>query len=124
MELTDFEFLKRFCAHILPSGFQRIRYYGILAPVNRKGKLAIVRELLDCVVISFSLLLIKQFVFQKIGIDPTVCNVCGSPNRDIQIIPADPDFHRRIVNFPALANPPPNASIPMPRREGITALDF
>src|SRR6056297_322001 len=31
MELSDFEFSRRFLQHILPSGFYKIRYYGILA---------------------------------------------------------------------------------------------
>lgn len=39
--LTGVEFLRRFCFHILPCGFVRIRHYGFLAPANREklGKL-------------------------------------------------------------------------------------
>lgn len=35
MSLTGVEFLRRFCFHILPCGFVRIRHYGFLAPANR-----------------------------------------------------------------------------------------
>ena len=39
MTLDLLAFMRRFCLHILPSGFQKIRYYGIWAPANRKRKL-------------------------------------------------------------------------------------
>ena len=41
------EFIRRFLLHVLPEGFQRIRYYGFLANRYRKQKLAHCRELLD-----------------------------------------------------------------------------
>jgi putative transposase len=40
------EFIRRFLIHVLPSGFQRIRYYGLLGNRYRKDKLARCRELL------------------------------------------------------------------------------
>ena len=36
-----------FPIHVLPQGFQRIRYYGFLANRYREQKLALCRELLD-----------------------------------------------------------------------------
>src|SRR6201997_1512552 len=41
------EFVRRFLLHVLPEGFQRIRYYGFLANRYREEKLARCRELLD-----------------------------------------------------------------------------
>ena len=41
------EFIRRFLLHVLPQGFQRIRYYGFLANRYREEKLARCRELLD-----------------------------------------------------------------------------
>jgi Putative transposase len=38
--------MRRFLLHVLPEGFQRIRYYGFLANGNRQAKLARVRQLL------------------------------------------------------------------------------
>lgn len=35
MSLEGTEFLRRFCQHILPSGFVRIRYYGILSSTRK-----------------------------------------------------------------------------------------
>ena len=40
------EFIRRFLLHVLPAGFQRIRYYGLLGNRYRKEKLARCRHLL------------------------------------------------------------------------------
>src|SRR5271169_584362 len=40
------EFIRRFLLHVLPDGFQRIRYYGFLANRYREQKLARCRQLL------------------------------------------------------------------------------
>jgi len=46
MTLTTEEFIRRFLLHVLPDGFQRIRYYGFLCNRYRQQKLARCRELL------------------------------------------------------------------------------
>jgi len=46
MTLSADEFIRRFLIHVLPQGFQRIRYYGFLGNRYRKEKLARCRELL------------------------------------------------------------------------------
>jgi hypothetical protein len=46
MTLGAGEFMRRFLLHVLPSGFHRIRHYGLLANGARRSKLALVRELL------------------------------------------------------------------------------
>src|SRR6202045_2807894 len=46
MTVTNAEFMRRFLLHVLPSGFHRIRHYGLLANANRKHDIATVRELL------------------------------------------------------------------------------
>jgi hypothetical protein len=46
MTLEAEEFIRRFLLHVLPEGFQRIRYYGFLANRYREQKLARCRELL------------------------------------------------------------------------------
>jgi putative transposase/transposase-like zinc-binding protein len=46
MVLTAEEFIRRFLLHVLPEGFQRIRYYGFLANRYREQKLALCRQLL------------------------------------------------------------------------------
>ena len=46
MTVSAEEFIRRFLLHALPTGFQRIRYYGFLANCHRAGKLACCRRLL------------------------------------------------------------------------------
>jgi Putative transposase/Transposase zinc-binding domain len=46
MILAADEFIRRFLIHVLPGGFQRIRYYGFLGNAHRARKLALCRNLL------------------------------------------------------------------------------
>jgi Zn finger protein HypA/HybF involved in hydrogenase expression len=46
MTLAPEEFIRRFLLHVLPSGFHRIRHYGLIANTSRKDSLARARELL------------------------------------------------------------------------------
>jgi hypothetical protein len=47
MTLSAEEFLRRFCLHVLPKGFVRIRFYGFLAPRCRTEALSPCRRALD-----------------------------------------------------------------------------
>jgi len=44
MTLTASEFLRRFCQHVLPRGFVRIRYFGYLANAPRAALIALARQ--------------------------------------------------------------------------------
>jgi Putative transposase len=46
MRVTASEFIRRFLLHVLPRGFQRIRYYGFLGNRARRQKVAQCRKLL------------------------------------------------------------------------------
>ena len=46
MTLATHEFIRRFLIHVLPAGFHRIRYYGLLASGRRAENVARARELL------------------------------------------------------------------------------
>ena len=47
MTLATGEFIRRFLIHVLPSGFHRIRHYGLLASGTRADNIARARRLLD-----------------------------------------------------------------------------
>jgi hypothetical protein len=47
MTLTTAEFIRRFLIHVLPSGFHRIRHYGLLASGTHADNIARARRLLD-----------------------------------------------------------------------------
>src|SRR2546423_5782644 len=46
MTLAPNEFIRRFLVHVLPAGFHRIRYYGLLASGKRAENIARARKLL------------------------------------------------------------------------------
>jgi hypothetical protein len=47
MTLTALEFVRRLLLHVLPTGFVRIRHYGILSNRHRRQKLELCRRLLE-----------------------------------------------------------------------------
>jgi hypothetical protein len=47
MTLIAAEFMRRFLLHVLPTGFHRIRHYGLLANAGRRHNLATARKLLQ-----------------------------------------------------------------------------
>jgi hypothetical protein len=51
MTLATHEFIRRFLMHVLPAGFHRIRYYGLLASGKRADNIARARELLTLPII-------------------------------------------------------------------------
>ena len=46
MTLPTHEFIRRFLIHVLPAGFHRIRYYGLLASGARAANIARARNML------------------------------------------------------------------------------
>jgi len=77
MQLDVFEFIRRFLLHILPSGFCRIRYYGILASRNLKTKLARCMALLNKrSVEKKELLTWRELFYTLTGIDLCICPKC------------------------------------------------
>ena len=76
--LEGMEFLSRFARHILPKGFQRIRYYGIWASANRQRKLEKARVLLGGLArIKAVVWSVRHFLQSVLGLDPDVCRGCG-----------------------------------------------
>jgi len=49
MRLPTDEFIRRFLIHVLPPGFHRIRYYGLLASAQRKTNIARARILIGAI---------------------------------------------------------------------------
>ncbi|MBN2287108.1 MAG: IS91 family transposase [Tissierellales bacterium] len=77
MSLDAFEFIRRFLLHVLPEGFFKIRYYGILASRNLKTKLKKCKEILQ---VRMTRTIEKigwvELFFKLTGIDLTVCPQC------------------------------------------------
>lgn len=78
MTLTAHEFIRRFLMHILPSGFQRIRHYGIMANCNRQTKLTRCQRLLGKTLqkARFCDMCSVEVIKMITGIDVTLCQHC------------------------------------------------
>lgn len=82
MTLAAGEFMRRFLLHVLPSGFHRIRHYGLLANAARRAQLARVRALLKVVPDSAAQ---AEGAEMPLGAMPPtfVCSHCGAAMRII-----------------------------------------
>jgi hypothetical protein len=77
MKLDAMEFMRRFMLHVLPSGFQRIRYYGFLSNCNRKTKLRKCMRLTRTAIKPREKLTAKELIMKVTGVDISVCSSCG-----------------------------------------------
>jgi hypothetical protein len=77
MKLSAMEFMRRFMMHVLPSGFQKIRYYGFLSNCNRKTKLLTCLRLTRTRIKPKVKLTAKELILKLTGIDISICPSCG-----------------------------------------------
>jgi hypothetical protein len=77
MSLEAMEFIRRFLLHVLPSGFQKIRYYGFLSNRNRKVLLQKCFLLTRTPVRPKIKLTAKELILKVSGVDISVCPHCG-----------------------------------------------
>lgn len=79
MTITAEEFIRRFLMHILPSGFMKIRYYGLLSNRNRNTKLRQCQRAAGYVYskAQFKGLHAVEIIKILTGKDVTVCPCCG-----------------------------------------------
>ena len=75
MELQAEEFLRRFLLHVVPTGFVRIRHYGLLANRTRQAKLTRARQLL-AVVAATPLLSPVSVLATETGPPPAAATRC------------------------------------------------
>jgi hypothetical protein len=73
--LPVFDFMHRFLQHVLPKGFMKIRYYGLMAPA-RKHLWAVALYLLGVTE--------QPAVLKPVAVKHHVCPHCGSPLRWIK----------------------------------------
>jgi len=77
MTLTPHEFIRRFLVHVLPTGFHRIRHYGLFANANRAANIAQARELLAVPNRSESPDTSEAAAIDEPHILPRPCPCCG-----------------------------------------------
>ena len=80
MVLDGIEFVRRFLMHVLPCGFVKIRYYGVLAVRYRKTLLVLCQKLTRTVLCEPKLKGLKpaEVVYVLFGIDVSLCPCCKS----------------------------------------------
>lgn len=73
------EFVRRFLMHVLPKGFVKVRYYGLLACRNRKTKLALGKKLSKSALYKpqFEGMSAVEIASAIAGKDITLCPECG-----------------------------------------------
>jgi hypothetical protein len=79
MSLEAGEFIRRFLLHVLPDGFQKIRYFGLMANRGRAANLALCRKLIPDSVPGAPALKVKDFTDrhpQLTGEDISLCPAC------------------------------------------------
>ncbi|MEM7206117.1 MAG: IS91 family transposase [Planctomycetota bacterium] len=89
LRLDDARFLARFALHVLPSGFRKIRHYGLYAPSSVRRLLPAARACLggsapqeeDEVVEAIEVLVALT------GVDPRLCRSCGSDRVERLMLP-------------------------------------
>ena len=78
LRLPGTEFIDRFLQHVLPTGFKRIRHYGLLAPAHKTRLLALARTALDAPtpdpVVTES---VQAFMRRVARIELHACRHCG-----------------------------------------------
>ena len=81
MTLAAGEFMRRFLLHVLPTGFHRIRHYGLLANAGRREYLATARALLKVpppAPVTEAAVAVPAPTF--------VCRCCGAAMRVVEIV--------------------------------------
>lgn len=85
------EFIRRFLMHVLPKGFVKVRYYGLLSNRNKKTKLERCRLLTESptIIPTFEGLKASEILKILLGKDVTLCPCCRQRKLfDIKISPA------------------------------------
>ena len=79
--LSNEEFIRRFLMHVLPKGFQKIRYYGFLCNRSKKRMLRIIFRLQGHQRFhrKFDGLSVADVLREAWGYDIRICRCCGCP---------------------------------------------
>jgi hypothetical protein len=95
MTLDTHEFIRRFLMHVLPQGFHRIRYYGLLTSPTRANNIARIRALLAVPLIAIDAIKAATTKPEVPQAPEHPCPCCGSRMRIIEIFfPGQQPKHR------------------------------
>jgi hypothetical protein len=82
LHLPGGEFIARFLLHVLPSGFKRIRHYGLLSPARKKIGLTAARTALAVSPPEPAIIeLVAVFLSRVARLESMCCSHCGGQFR-------------------------------------------
>jgi hypothetical protein len=97
MTLAAHEFIRRFLIHVLPTGFHRIRHYGLLASGVKADNLALARKLLAIAPTPAE----PEDIAAELPPPLKPCPCCGSAMRIIEVFTAGEPAPHRPAAMPA-----------------------
>lgn len=110
--LAALEFIRRFAQHVLPQGFQKVRYYGIYATACRRKIRPIIMNNLGSSTWQKTVRTVCQIIMAATGQNPNQCPCCGQLNLLIVLIePLMPYPIAQPKNTIAWARPPPKSGV-------------
>ncbi len=83
MILDATEFIRRFCLHILPPGFMKMRHYGILSSRTKAVELNMAKEYFGLEKWSKENISWETIAIEKLNINPFQCKKCGNISLEI-----------------------------------------
>ena len=98
------EFLRSFLMHVLPSGFQKVRYYGVYSSACKK-KLALSRASLPGAIV-YAMRTMKAILKKMLGCDVDSCEHCGSKSFVTIPMPSDLNWLIENMSFAPGRSPP------------------
>jgi hypothetical protein len=104
MTLANHEFIRRFLIHVLPAGFHRIRYYGLLAGSKRADNIARARELLAPPLLPIDAIRAASTEANEPQTPKHPCPCCGGPMIIIEIFQrgCSPQYRPTAAPAPAI----------------------
>jgi hypothetical protein len=78
MTVSSAEFIRRFMLHVLPSGFRKIRHYGILAARNKSARISLCKKLTHTTSSHTSVSTVIDRLRKFLGMDFDLCPCCGT----------------------------------------------
>lgn len=85
--LSGTEFIRRFLMHVLPKGFVKVRYYGVMACRNKKTKLKLCRKLTKSALYQpkYEGMTTLEVLNRLVGKDVTKCPKCKAELRSVPL---------------------------------------
>jgi predicted Zn-ribbon and HTH transcriptional regulator len=100
MKLNTQEFIRRFLMHVLPAGFHRIRYYGLLTSQKRAKNIARIRDLLAVPLIPIDAIKASNANSQEQKAPEHLCPCCGGRMRIIETFLREQQPRHRPTSLP------------------------